>query len=205
MNNYIQSYCHIRGEEVYVDGIPLALTAEQKEGRFLTALYRTLQIDYPKFFKMDQLSKLGFLAAELLLRNEADRFTPHLDRAIICFNSSSSLDADRQFQATIQEEENFFPSPSLFVYTLPNIVTAEIAIRNKIQGETAFYIAERFDAEQIFRTTDNLLREGEMHSVLVGWVEVSLEKPEAFMLLVSTEGEESKAFSAEKVDQLYRP
>ena len=89
----------------------------------ITNFYRSLQVDYPKFFKMDGLSKLGFLASEMILNDDENRFTPREDVAVICFNSSSSLDIDMQYQETIADNENYFPSPSLFVYTLPNIVT----------------------------------------------------------------------------------
>ena len=43
-----------------------------------------------------------------------------------------------RFQETIQHADSYYPSPALFVYTLPNIVTGEIAIRNKYYGETSF-------------------------------------------------------------------
>lgn len=35
----------------------------------ITELYREFAGDYPKFFKMDSLCRLGFMAAELLLKN----------------------------------------------------------------------------------------------------------------------------------------
>ncbi|MBO7645775.1 MAG: 3-oxoacyl-ACP synthase, partial [Prevotella sp.] len=39
--------------------------------------------------------------------------------AVILFNRSSSVIADREFEKTIKDDADFFPSPSLFVYTLP--------------------------------------------------------------------------------------
>jgi len=108
-----------------------------KNSAEIAEFYRSLQIDYPKFYKMDNLSKLGFLASEMIFNDEDNRFIPREDIAVICFNSSSSLDIDTQYQKTIHDNENYFPSPSLFVYTLPNIVTGEIAIRNKFLGETS--------------------------------------------------------------------
>ena len=44
-------------------------------GASLTDLYRQWAGDYPKFFKMDTLSKLGFLLAEMLVHDEPERFT----------------------------------------------------------------------------------------------------------------------------------
>lgn len=123
--------------------IKLTTTADE-----LVDLYRTHVGDYPKFFKMDSLARLGFVASEILLKD-----SPKADYGVLLFNRSSSLADDIAFQATIQNRSNWFPSPALFVYTLPNIVTGEIAIRNHFQTETNFMVldAPRTDimAEQI--------------------------------------------------------
>jgi 3-oxoacyl-[acyl-carrier-protein] synthase-1 len=103
----------------------------------LVDLYRAHIADYPKFFKMDPLSRLGFVATELLLKE-----SPKADYGVLLFNRSSSLADDSAFQATIQNRDNWFPSPALFVYTLPNIVTGEIAIRNHFQTETNFIVLD---------------------------------------------------------------
>jgi hypothetical protein len=138
---------------------------------FLSAVYEHFNMDYRRFYKMDALSKLGFLASELVL-GEADRELPKEDMAIILFNRSSSLEADAKFQATIQDKDNFYPSPSEFVYTLPNIVTGEIAIRNKIFGETAFYVSSDFQSEIFCNVIDQSIRFAGMNSVIAGWTEV---------------------------------
>jgi 3-oxoacyl-[acyl-carrier-protein] synthase-1 len=153
----------------------------------MTDFYRTLQVDYPKFFKMDGLSKLGFLAAEKIFENEPNRFEPCEDMAVVCFNRSSSLDIDMQYQATIQDNENYFPSPSLFAYTLPNIVTGEIAIRNSFHGETSFYITEKFDAKIIFHTANNIFLNKITNFTLCAWIERFEEKFEVKMFLITKE------------------
>jgi 3-oxoacyl-[acyl-carrier-protein] synthase-1 len=184
MQLYSKKYCHITRQSATVDGEAVPVAGEIENGKFLTALYRSLEIDYPKFFKMDTLSKLGFLAAELILKGEENRFVPREDRAVICFNRSSSLETDYAYQATIQREEEYFPSPSIFVYTLPNIVTGEIAIRNKLMGETSFYVLETFDKEEIKRITHHAFQDKKTHSALVAWVESFEDKQEVFMMLV---------------------
>jgi 3-oxoacyl-[acyl-carrier-protein] synthase-1 len=153
----------------------------------IVEFYRSVQVDYPKFFKMDNLSKLGFLASEMILKNDENRFAPREDVAVICFNCSSSLDVDTQYQATIQDADNYFPSPSLFVYTLPNIVTGEISIRNKFLGETSFYVCEKFDAELIFRTVQNSFSDGSLNLALAAWVECFENNFEVNMFLVTKE------------------
>ena len=113
----------------------------------LVDIYRRCVGDYPKFFKMDPLSRLGFVASELLLGEEKPRKQDCEDRAVVLFNRSASLADDLLYQETIQDPGNYYPSPAVFVYTLPNIVTGEIAIRNKYYGETAFYVFEDNDEE----------------------------------------------------------
>ena len=159
-----------------------------KNSEEITEFYRSLKVDYPKFFKMDILSKLGFLASEMLLTDNENRFTAREDVAIICFNRSSSLQIDTQYQKTIQNNENYYPSPSLFVYTLPNIVTGEIAIRNKFFGETSFYILENYDFEKIMDIVKNTFFDKTLNEALVAWIEAFENIFEVKMFLVERDG-----------------
>jgi len=158
-----------------------------KNSEEITEFYRSLEVYYPKFFKMDGLSKLGFVASEMIFKDEENRFALCEDMAIVCFNRSSSLDIDTQYQATIRSNENYFPSPSLFVYTLPNIVTGEIAIRNRVFCETSSYICKNFDAEQIFRTVSNVFSDKSINFVLAAWIECFENVFEVKMFLVTNE------------------
>src|SRR6476469_9939473 len=92
-------------------------------------------IDYPKFYKMDNLSKLAFLGSELLLQKES----PQSDIALIFANKSSSLDTDVKHNNSIADKKNYFPSPAVFVYTLPNICLGEISIRHQLKSENSFF------------------------------------------------------------------
>lgn len=67
--------------------------------------------------------------------------------------------------------ENFFPSPSLFVYTLPNIVTGEIAIRNHYYGETSFYVIDQDDPALIRSMAEEVILQGRAKSVICGWLD----------------------------------
>ena len=139
--------------------------------KMLVELYREYVNDYPKFFKMDTLSRLGFMAAELLLQAEgAERFVPREDRAVILANRSASIKNDKDYLKTISEG-NYYPSPALFVYTLPNIVTGEIAIRNKYLGETAFYVLDK--PEQLTPIIETTLNATPQTSAIAGWCECS--------------------------------
>jgi 3-oxoacyl-[acyl-carrier-protein] synthase-1 len=155
----------------------------------LTELYRAHIGDWPKFFKMDTLSKAGFVASELLLKKigerrcESDEFIQN--RAIVLFGSTASLCADRNYQETIQDKDNYYPSPALFVYTLPNIVTGEIAIRNHWRGETSFYVLEEPDAAQMAFHLACAFQDGVTDSILAGWVDSRMNDDfQVFMTII---------------------
>ncbi len=162
------------------------LVHQETGAAMLTELYRAYVGDYPKFFKMDTLSKLGFVASELLLQAEgAPRFEPREDRAVVFFNRSASLQADTAYQETIQDPNNFYPSPAAFVYTLPNIVTGEIAIRNKYFGETSFIVMEHCDESIMARELQNAFLDPMTQSILGGWLDCTDENHfEANLFLV---------------------
>ena len=160
----------ITPERVCVDGRDIAFTGTGKA--MLTDLYKRYVGDYPKFYKMDRLSQLGFIASELLLQAEGkDRFKDCDDRAIILFNHASSIMADRQYLSSIETPGQFFPSPSLFVYTLPNIVAGELAIRNHYHGETTFCILPERQDEVMHQVLQACCLDETTRSILGGWVD----------------------------------
>lgn len=144
-----------------------------KDEKTLTDIYRQEIGDYPKFYKMDILSRLAFVAAERLLKNGQ---WPMLNGQcpVILFNHSSSLVADRQYLNTISDAGNYFPSPSLFVYTLPNITTGEIAIRHHLQGETSFYILPGKD-EALMQQILAASLHGTSSTAISGWINAESE------------------------------
>lgn len=142
----------------------------------LNAIYRSRIGDYPKYFKMDPLSKLGFVAAELLLQKEVEitgtqRKKDCDDRAVIFFNNMGSYADDKLYWQTIADPDNFYPSPGIFVYTLPNIVTGEIAIRNRYYGETCFYCLPSKDMDTMENVVAETLGQNGTSSVIWGWLD----------------------------------
>ncbi len=180
----LKHYVVITPETVKLNGI--SINHAEQGNALLTELYRAYIGDYPKFFKMDTLSKLGFVASEMLLKDEGkERFVSREDRAVVLFNKTASLQADTNYQLTIQDLENFFPSPAAFVYTLPNIVTGEIAIRNKYYGETSFIVVESCDAHIMARQLMNAFQDPMTQSILGGWLDCNDENHfEARLFLV---------------------
>lgn len=160
----------ITPDGVWLNSQPLKV--EETTNGLLTTLYKKHTGDYPKYYKMDGLCRLGFVASELLLQAEGkERFTPCDDRAVVLFNRSSSISADRKYLESIEDESNYYPSPSVFVYTLPNIVTGEIAIRNHYHGETSFYILPHKDEQQMREAIESTFVDTTTQSVLTGWID----------------------------------
>lgn len=151
---------------------------EEQEGAghhsLLTSLYRQMIGNYPKFYKMDGLSRLGFVASEILLN--AEKGETDEERAIIFFNHSSSIASDRNYKESINDKDNYFPSPSIFVYTLPNIVTGEIAIRNHFHGETSFFILPDKDERMMEEILQASCRDDQSKSFLTGWIDYEDER-----------------------------
>lgn len=163
---------------------------EEQEGAghhsLLTSLYKQMIGNYPKFYKMDGLSRLGFVASEILLnaekgntdveRREEEGERLLEERAIIFFNHSSSIASDRNYKESINDKNNYFPSPSIFVYTLPNIVTGEIAIRNHFHGETSFFILPDKDERMMEEILQASCRDAQSKSFLTGWIDYEDER-----------------------------
>lgn len=146
----------------------------QEHHSLLTTLYKQMIGNYPKFYKMDGLSRLGFVASEILLN--AEKGETDKERAIIFFNHSSSIASDRNYKESINDKDNYFPSPSIFVYTLPNIVTGEIAIRNHFHGETSFFILPDKDKRMMEEILQASCRDDQSKSFLTGWIDYEDER-----------------------------
>jgi len=156
--------------------------------KFLKSAYRHLNINYPKFFKMDALSKLAIISTGVLLKNQ--ELTHHYaaqEIGIILQNSSSSLETDEKHQESINDLMNYFPSPSIFVYTLPNIMIGEMAIKHKIQGENMVLISKIPDARQIVELVKELFLQNRVKCCIAGWVEAYHGEMSACLALVEKE------------------
>lgn len=159
----------ISTSSIEVNGVCIETTLSGAE--MLKEIYTQKIGNYPKYHKMDILSQLGFIASELLLISEGgERFQNRDDRAVILFGLNSSYCADVLYQKTISDKDNYFPSPSLFVYTLPNIVTGEIALRNKYHGETSYIVVEnKLQMECYIKTISESINS--FTSMICGWID----------------------------------
>lgn len=149
---------------------------------------------------MDNLSKLGWLAAEILLQNR-DLLKEYKaeEIGVVLSNASASLDTDIKYYETAMD----IASPALFVYTLPNIVTGEICIRHKLKGENAFFIFNEFDAGFIQEYVSNLVSNNILQCCVCGWVEL-LEGAYRTVLFLVEKKEGGDAFTKENLNKIYQ-
>ncbi|MES2513438.1 MAG: 3-oxoacyl-ACP synthase [Bacteroidota bacterium] len=182
--NSIISYAHIKHNRVSVNGEIIFQSPDTLSlSEFLSEAYKTLAISYPKFHKMDLQCKLGFLCAEFAIKETDFLVVNDLAKtAIVLSNAASSLETDRMHQNSINDKTNYFPSPAVFVYTLPNITIGELAIKHKITGENAFFVTEGLDAGLLANYVNMLLSDA-TEAAIAGWVEVDGTNFEAFIFL----------------------
>jgi len=195
---HITSSCTISGGAVFKNGKPLFENKEEDISAFLLSVYQHFQLSYPKFYKMDNLCKLGWLAAEILLKDtfNKEKYKPE-EVGLVLANKNSSLDDDLKYWDSVKDGA----SPSLFVYTLPNIVIGEICIRNNFKGEHTFYIQEEFDTGFTEKQVNYLLDSNILQACICGWVDVLEQEYKASLFLVEKEPDGySIEFSAENMN-----
>ncbi len=187
---------HIRNHSIYLDD-ECVFSDESGSDDFLINAYKQSGANYPKFYKMDTLSKYGFIAAEWLMKGKKSDELSSFRKGIILQNHSSSLDTDRKYQESIAD----IASPALFVYTLPNIVMGEIAIRHLLKGENTFFVADRFNAKELSSYLQILTSEEILSQVITGYIELNARNPDIFFCLIEKDGD--IPFDAESLQELY--
>ena len=151
--------------------IEMSGDGEQVFADYIKGTYRALGDANIKFFKMDRLSKLGYVASCKLLKG-IDLDLPQDRVSVILANRSSSLDSDLKHQGVVNENLPEGASPAIFVYTLPNIVAAEVAIKHKFQGESVFIVEQTKSMESLARYAQQLIDRDICDAVIYGWCEL---------------------------------
>lgn len=166
------------------------------------AAYQHFAPNYPKFYKMDNLGRLGWLATEILLADSFDKtaYQPE-DIGLLFCNRNSSLDNDIKYYETVKT----IASPALFVYTLPNIVMGEICIRHNFKGENDFFIFDSFNAGFLQQYAAHLFATGAVAACICGWVELLGNDYRACLYLVEKNaGGKKPLFTEENIHQIYQ-
>lgn len=197
-NINIRSFCTINNGLIVANGIQKLGFEASTTSEFLSLVYKDLKLDYPKFFKMDNLSKLAMLGTEVLL--ESDTSFDGNDAVALCFfNAQSSLDSDWNHQKLINQ--NKAVSPSVFVYTLPNILMGELAIKHNWHGENLFILASAFNFDSWLMEAKKLFALNKAQFCIGGWVEV-FEEHYDLKLFFAEKASSVNALSIEKIKTL---
>lgn len=168
---------------------------------WLLMIYKHFRFDYPKFYKMDNLSKLGWLATEFLLQDVSLKSYEPEDIGIVFYNRSSSLDTDIKYFDTVKA----IASPALFVYTLPNIVMGEISIRHHLKGENILFVSDRFESGLMRQYVQDLFTSGSVRCCICGWIEFFENTVETALYLVETKNNGMfLPFTEENINKLYQ-
>ena len=198
----ISGYVLIKEGRVMYNDVVLFQLPDAAPAIFFNELYNALHINYPKFFKMDNLCKTVFLATEVLLKDRSLTGKYKAEETGIVFsNANSSIDADvRYYQSSM-----LAPSPALFVYTLPNVAIGELCIRHGIKGETACFVFDIFDSVFQAWYVDMLLETIGTKACISGWADFCDEKFEAFFYLLEAETDNKLSIkhNSENIDKLY--
>jgi hypothetical protein len=176
---YIHHYIQWNGDTVTRNGTLLYRADERDPQEIAINIYKQTGINYPKFFKMDLLSRVAFLASEMIIPKEIQEDKDHI--AAVISTTSGCLDVDKKFD----ESRQTLASPALFVYTLPNIMLGEICIRNGFKGEQMCTIAEDANAEWFDFYVGDLLQNRGTEACLCGYVEATEHKLSATLLWIS--------------------
>lgn len=164
---YIMKHVAITSQLVIADGkMIVEYKGDADFKAFSRKLYKYLEVDYSKFYKMDKLCKLAFLGAEILVKDTRIKFSPE-NTALLLFNSASTIDTVTNFTDTIDN----IPSPAIFVYTLPNIAAGELSIRHGWKGENLFLISDTFNADELYENLQMLFAGSNTEICIAGWID----------------------------------
>lgn len=197
--HYITRYVHIDGQSIYIDG-GLMYRGETAGADFLTEAYKGTGLDYPKFYKMDPLSRLAILSTEALLtgRKLTQEYKPE-DVAIVVSCAHGSLDTDIRYQQSLAGTA----SPSLFIYTLPNVMIGEVCIRQGIKGENTCFVSESFEPEFQSDYVNGLLADGRAEACISGRADYLRGEMNAFFMLVEKNPASLGEYNMQTINQLY--
>ena len=198
---FINAHSKIKNQQVFENNQLVFASEILNASNFLMAAYEFLHINYPKFYKMDVLSKAGLMASELVLKKFERQNYKDEAVGIVLMNRNASIEADAKYWESVK----IIPSPALFVYTLPNIVMGEISIKNKFKGENAFFIQNHFDAAWMYYYVNDIMSRFNTDACICGWVDVINDEVDAcFFLIEKQKVTQSIVFSPENLNQIYQ-
>ena len=164
---YSAKHCVIQNCTITIDSDIVLKSDTSNFASFIREAYKELSESNMKFYKMDDLSKLAYIAASYLLKNEPK--VESLNIGIVLSNSTASIDTDKKHQQLIDKGGDAAASPAVFVYTLPNVAAGEVCIHHKIQGENTFFIEKNYSPEKLKKYALLAMQDSELSTCICGW------------------------------------
>lgn len=170
-------YAVARSLAITPDGMTVdgkAVSLESRGAALVSEIFKKTLADGSRFFKMDLYSRLAYVATSLLAKDSLEGCAPE-DVALVIFTQNGSVLADRKHLSTFANPDEFFPSPAVFINTLPNVVLGEIAVKNNIKGETTLVLLPARDEAAMNRILDATLAATRPAAMICGWVDCDAE------------------------------
>ena len=167
----------LRTVEVSPEGLTIdnqAVSVENTGTELVSEIYRKYLSANSRFYKMDMYSRLAYVATGLVSKDSLDGCEAE-DIAIYLFTLNGSVLADRKHLSTFVKSEEYYPSPVLFINTLPNIVLGEIAAKNGIKGESSLIMLPEYNKEIIENILSATLSTTNPAIMICGWVDCDTE------------------------------
>jgi hypothetical protein len=151
---------------------------------FLLEAYQNYKVAYPKFHKMDFISKLGILTTSILATENKIDFDSANTGIIMCSKSGCHF-TDKEYINSINSGSQT-SNPALFTYTLPSIAMGEICIKHKIKGENLYLLMDKPNKTLLSNLINNMFDNKQMNHCVVGWLEMqSTKKYLSHFMLIS--------------------
>lgn len=195
---FIRSYIRWKNAVISHNGINIYQLQQAAIREIPAEAYREAGISYPKFFKMDILSRVAFIAAELL-DIPHDNIPDKTKVGTVISTSSGCIDVDKKFEESRQK----IASPALFVYTLPNIMLGELCIRHGFKGAQVCFIEEHPAPSDTFFHVNDLMTRQRADACLCGHIDASEESIDASLIWVTRESG-PLAFTEEQLKNIYQ-
>ena len=138
----------------------------------ITRLYKECLSDDARYYKMDLFSRLAYVGTGLLAKDNLAGCAPE-DIGLLIFTKNGSVLADRKHLSTFSQE--YYPSPAIFINTLPNVVLGEIAVTHQIKGETTLVMLPGENQELMENILAATLSATQPSALITGWVDCESE------------------------------
>lgn len=167
-----------------VDGKELAGSTGDLD-RDLGNAWAAMEVELPRFVRMDRNSKLvSIAAAPFFVPGAALSKYPKDSIGMVIMGTHGSMDTDQRYVEQLQAENH--ASPGLFVYTLPNIAMGELSIQHGLHGSGLCLLSDSPDIVQMRDACEILLEDHGMEVLICGWANIFAGSAVATFMVVTT-------------------